>query len=244
MNHPETIESDTDAYGTSDAMLAQRASNGDLRAFEDIVRRYNQPLYRFARSLLKESSAAQDVLQEAYFKVYQRIGSFRGPAGFASWIFTIVRNEALMYLRSTARYGQLTERVWATAETEVHRELGPDDMLSWEQLAELADRCIDSLPDKMRTVFILREVDALSVNETATILGVNETTVKMRAVRAKKLLRSRLDQRLRNAGVDVYEFGGARCDNITALVVARIRRFVARNWRLNSAGRARPSWHR
>lgn len=149
-----------------------------------------------------------------------------------------------MYLRSSARYGQLTERVSATAETEVHREPGPDDMLSREQLSELADRCIDSLPDKMRTVFILREVDALSVIETATILGVNEATVKMRAFRAKKLLRLRLNQRLRNAGVDIYEFGGARCDKITALVMARIRRFIAPDWRLNNAGRARPSWHR
>jgi RNA polymerase sigma-70 factor, ECF subfamily len=213
-----------------DAELARRIGQRDERAFEALMRRHNRMLYRLARSILKDEAEAEDAVQEAYLSAYRSIGSFRGGAKLSTWLARIVLNEAYGRLRKHKRAGvvvpfeghdhsehQVEEGVMADVTTEP-----PETAAMRGELRRLLERRIDELPAQFRTVFILRDVEEMSVEETAECLDVPPATVRTRAFRARALLRESLARDIDIATVDAFAFAGERCDRIVATVLDRL----------------------
>jgi RNA polymerase sigma-70 factor, ECF subfamily len=212
-----------------DPGLAARVQRGDTAAFAVLMRRYNRRLYRTARAILKDDAAAEDALQEAYIAAYRHIGEFRGEAQIATWLTRIVVNQALQALRRTRREQVVVlfeeppaER---SADDEVAHSLSPgtpEKTMLRAEMRRLIERKIDDLPEGYRTVFMLREVEDMTVDETATALGIPGATVRSRLFRAKARLRESLAQELDMATQDVFAFDGERCDRIVRAVLDRL----------------------
>jgi len=212
----------------SDADLAKRVAAGDGKAFEQLMRRYNQALFRTARAILRDDAEAEDALQEAYLQAYRTLGAFRGEAKLSTWLARVVANEALQRLRKGARRAAIVPIQAGMASEEL--EQLPDSRMDQQpeagaeraQVRKLLERRIDALPDAYRPVFVLRAVEELSVEETAKVLGIPEATVRSRFFRAKSLLREALAQEIDHAYGDAFAFAGERCDRIVANVMTRI----------------------
>jgi RNA polymerase sigma-70 factor (ECF subfamily) len=169
---------------------------GNQNGFRTLIRRFNQLLYRTARSIVKDDFDAEDVVQNAYFLVHRDIGKFRGESKLSTWLVRIVINEALACLRKRARSAhvinldaqELDQMLESAAEPTSNRAALPEEILSRCDLRRLIDATIDKLPASYRTVFVLRAVHELSVAETAARLGVPEATVRTRFFRARTQL--------------------------------------------------------
>jgi RNA polymerase sigma-70 factor (ECF subfamily) len=211
-----------------DATLVARVRQADAGAFEVLMRRYNRRLYRTARAILKDDAAAEDAVQEAYVRAFDHIGKFRGDAQLSTWLTRIVVNEALQALRRTRReqvvilFDEPPEERDPLAPLPDSLAPGtPEKTMLRAEMRRLIERKIDELPDGYRTVFVLREVEDLTVEETALALGIPEPTVRSRLFRAKARLREALATELDHATQDVFGFDGERCDRIVAVVLAR-----------------------
>jgi RNA polymerase sigma-70 factor, ECF subfamily len=211
-----------------DSALVERAAAGDARAFEAIMRRYNRTLFRTARAILRDDAEAEDALQEAYMQAYRSLGGFRAEAKLSTWLARIVANEALMRLRKQARRAEIVPMQPAATSHELEQvpdtdmNKGPHGMAERMEMRRLLESQIDALPDSYRTVFMLRAVEELSVEETAAILEIPPATVRTRFFRARSLLREALAQSIDLACEDAFSFAGSRCDRIVANVLARI----------------------
>ncbi len=219
------------AYGKlTDPELAQRISTGDKHAFELLMRRHNQILYRTARSILKDDAEAEDAAQEAWLLAYRAIGNFRGDAKLSTWLVRIVVNEAISRNRKRGRGAEVIQlggepqEDKEAAEGNVNQTLPeqPEHAARRAQTRRLLEAKIDELPDAFRTVFVLRALEELSVEETAAALSVPEATVRSRFFRARGLLREALSKEIDLAYGDAFAFAGARCDRIVAGVMARL----------------------
>ena len=216
----------------SPAALPEGLLARDPRAFEALMRLHNRRLYRVARSLLRDAAEAEDALQEAWLAAFRSLDRFRGDASLATWLSRIVVNECMSRLRRQARRDNIVPMVAADAlgEEEVpamqdeHARLDedtPDRALQRAEMRRLLEGRIDQLPQDFRTVFVLRAVEELSVEETAASLGIPEATVRTRHFRARALLREALAKELDLAERDVFGFDGERCDRIVAAVLRR-----------------------
>jgi RNA polymerase sigma-70 factor (ECF subfamily) len=216
-----------------DAALLEGARAPDGKAFELLMRRYNRRLYRVARSLLRDSSEAEDAVQEAYLSAYRSIGEFRAQAAVSTWLTRIVVNECMTRLRRSARRDHIALIVPAHArqgeESDAMSEPPsavdyetPDRALLRAELRALLECKIDELPREFRAVFVMRSVEELSVDETAQCLGIPEATVRSRHFRARGMLRESIAQELDLAERDVFDFDGERCDRIVAAVLKSI----------------------
>lgn len=212
----------------SDTDIIKRIKAGDVDAYGSIMRRYNQRIYRIARSFVTDDAAAMNIVQEAHIKAYMKIDSFRGPTGFFAWLASITRNEALMYLRKHKREVTMEENELDFMQQENNEfftdDKLPDALIENKQLQSLINKNIDKLPENFRTVFVLRSVEQLSVKETAQILDIKEETVKTRLFRAKRLLRDQIQTYLNSVGMSVYEFGGDHCNVIVHNVLHQIKK--------------------
>ena len=213
-----------------DASLVTRILRRDDTAFEALMRRYNGRLFRVSRAILKNDRDAEDALQDAYLDAFRHMAEFRGDAQLGTWLTRIVVNQALMRLRRQKRERVVLpfrrrEDETDGAEVQVadnKTESAPDGLLRAE-MRRLLERRIDELPVAFRTVFVLREVEDLSVEETAESLSIPASTVRTRLFRARALLREALARDLDTATLNVFGFAGARCDRIVATVLARVR---------------------
>lgn len=196
------------------------------------MRRYNTRLFRIARTILKDDAAAEDALQDAYVRAYGHMDTFRGDAELSTWLTRIVINEALMALRKRKRErtvvpftpnndgGGTSEAT--VMDVEDRRAESPSDTALRGEIRRIIERRIDELPVAFRTVFVMREVEDMSVQETAECLGIPAATVRTRLFRARTLLREALERDMDSARASVFGFAGARCDRIVAGVLARI----------------------
>ena len=212
----------------SDAQLAKRVAAGDHAAFEVLMRRHNQQLFRTARAILRDDADAEDALQEAYLQAYRTLGAFRGEAKLSTWLARVVANEALQRLRKGARRAAIVPLQAGMPSEEIEQlpdrrmDKQPEAGAERAQMRKLLERRIDALPEAYRTVFVLRAVEELSVEETAAVLGIPEATVRSRFFRARSLLREALAQEVDLAYGDAFAFAGDRCDRIVASVMARL----------------------
>lgn len=212
-----------------EALLARTAAH-ELEAFERLMRRHNSRLFRVARAILKDDAAAEDAVQEAYLEAFRHASEFRGDARVSTWLTRIVINQSLMRLRRLKRDrivvpfdGEGGGRSPAGAEPRDERAESPATSTLRAEVRRLLERRIDELPATFRAVFVMRDVEEMSVHETADLLGIPEATVRTRLFRARALLRQALARDLDTATIDVFTFAGARCDRIVAAVLDAVR---------------------
>src|SRR5262245_12275142 len=226
MNTPDlTVHASGDA--ADDATLIARIRAGDRAAFASMMRRYNRRLYRLARATLRDEAEAQDALQEAYLQAYRSIGQFRGEAALSTWLSRLVLNECLGRRRRSDRRDGVVRIVSSDSDSRIDTVAGdradlPDYAAGRAQMLGILESKLDELPEEFRTVFVLRSVEELSVEETAACLGIPEATVRSRHFRAKGLLREALAREVDLAERDIFEFGGQHCDSVIAHVLARL----------------------
>lgn len=218
---------------TTDAELVLRAGSGDEAAFEAIMRRHNRLLFRTARSISINDEDAEDVLQEAYLHAWRALGSFRSDAKLSTWLVRIVVNEALGRLRRKRANVIPLDAAMKSPEPEIQASLAvdadqqPEPSAMRAQLRAIMEARIDLLPDMYRTVFMLRAVEEMSVEEVSHVLDMPEATVRTRFFRARGLLREGLASDIDVTLGDAFSFDGARCDRIVATVLAKRRASLA-----------------
>ena len=214
---------------SSDAELVE-AARLDSSAFEPIMRRYNRRLFRVARSILRDADAAEDAVQEAYIRAFTHLSQYAPTGSFIAWLTRIVINEALMLQRREKR-GVLSFEAIADMDAHnsvaqgawhIHDALATSDDSEQACVRQLLEQALDRLPQKFRIVFVLREVEQLSIAETADCLGLNTATVKTRLHRARTRLRADLTQHLERERLQIFDFGGERCNRIVARVLTRL----------------------
>jgi RNA polymerase sigma-70 factor (ECF subfamily) len=180
--------------------LVQAAKSGDVQAFEQLVQRYDRNVFRIAQHITHNREDAEDVVQDAFLKAYQNLHQFQGQSKFYTWLVRIAVNEALMKLRriKPGRTVSLDEDV-KTDEDSLPREVAdwspnPEQQYNQAELREILTRTIQGLPTSFRTVFVLRDVEGLSTEETAEALDLSIPAVKSRLLRARLQLRERLNR--------------------------------------------------
>jgi RNA polymerase sigma-70 factor (ECF subfamily) len=225
---------DVVAASGDDAALARLAAQGDQDAFARIMRRYNQRLYRLAVSVMGDASEAEDVLQESYVRAFYAFATYSGAGSLGAWLGRIVRNEAIDRVRSRdsrrshvaieAELGDPGQQP-VVEETNLMTDvvIDPEALAANAELRRLLERAIQRLPEQFRTAFVLREVEGLSVEETAEYLSIPPATVKTRDHRARNLLRGYLSENIDATIPQTFPFLGARCDRIVERVLARLK---------------------
>ena len=212
-----------------DAELARRVGARDEAAIRLMMRRHNQRLFRAARGILRDDAEAQDALQEAWLKAIAAIGTFRSDARLATWLTRIVVNESLGRLRRTRRGAEVIRLEAdlpegdAPARDPADTAPNPEASAMQSEARRIIEARIDELPDAFRTVFILRAVEELSVEETAEALGIPEATVRTRFFRGRAMLRESVARSVDVALGQTFGFDGERCDRIVANVIARLQ---------------------
>src|SRR5512146_843135 len=180
--------------------LVQAAKAGDIGAFEQLVKRYDRNVFRIAQHITQNREDAEDVVQDAFLKAYGNLGQFQGQSKFYTWLVRIAVNEALMKLRRRRpeRTVSLDQDV-DTGEDTIPREVAdwspnPEQLYTQSELRDILTRTIQGLPSSFRTVFVLRDVEGLSTEETADALDLSIPAVKSRLLRARLQLRERLNK--------------------------------------------------
>jgi RNA polymerase sigma-70 factor (ECF subfamily) len=221
----------TSTEGLADSEIARRIAAGDRGVLQQLMRRHNQTLFRTARSILKDDAEAEDAVQEAYLLAYRAMGAFRGDAKLSTWLVRIVVNESIGRLRKRDRRAEVIELNGNCGPNGDATETGmressaeqPDRAALRAEMRRILETQIDRLPDAFRSVFVLREVEEMTVEEAAASLGIPQATVRTRHFRAKSLLREALAQEIDFSLGDAFSFAGARCDRIVAGVLDRLK---------------------
>lgn len=184
----------------NESVLVQAAKQGDVSAYEELVKRYDRNVFRIAQHITQNREDAEDVVQDAFLKAYQNLKNFQGQSKFYTWLVRIAVNEALMRLRRRRpeRMVSLDEDV-KTEEDSMPREVAdwapnPEQMYTQAELKDILGKTIQGLPASFRTVFVLRDVEGLSTEETADALDLSIPAVKSRLLRARLQLRERLNK--------------------------------------------------
>lgn len=192
------IQSKVQEPASDELALVQAAKQGDVSAFEQLVKRYDRNVFRIAQHITQNREDAEDVVQDAFLKAYENLEQFQGQSKFYTWLVRIAVNESLMKLRKrrTNRTVSLDEDV-ETEEDSIPREVAdwapnPEQLYDQGELKDILTRTINGLPPSFRTVFVLRDVEGLSTEETAEALDLSIPAVKSRLLRARLQLRDRL----------------------------------------------------
>jgi RNA polymerase sigma-70 factor (ECF subfamily) len=209
--------------------LVRRAQAGERDAFRFIMQRCNQRLFRVARSILQDETEAEDALQDAYLLAFRKLESFRGDSSLLTWLTRITINEARGRLRRRRNTVGL-EILDATPPQQAQVIMfptvtslpDPEGAAAQAEMRRLIERALDALPEPFRLVFIMREVEDCSIEETAASLALKPETVKTRLHRARRLLRKALDEELRAPIRESFPFLGSRCEGLTERVLRRL----------------------
>ena len=196
---------------------------GQTELFELLMRRYNERVYRAARAIVRDEQEAEDVMQQAYVNAFTHLRQFHGGAQFSTWLIRITINEALARVRRQGRHAPLNDEPWSEELLMARNPSeNPERQAFTSELHRLLEWAIDRLPDGMREVFVLREVEGLSTLEVAECLGVSEDVVKTRLSRGRALLRRLLMERTGATTTEAFRFYRPRCDRVVARVLASI----------------------
>jgi RNA polymerase sigma-70 factor, ECF subfamily len=217
-----------DFLALGDAELVQLALQRDSNAFRAIMQRHNRRLYRVARSIMHDDSEAEDVVQEAYVLAFSNLAKFRSESSLATWLTRITLNEALGRLRRRRPTVDLSSLDLPSGAQVIPfptmpSNEDPERNAAQREIRCIIERAIDELPEIFRVVFVMRDVEDMSIEETAAFLGLRPETVKTRLHRARKLLRQALNEKLAPVLTDVFPFAGRRCQRITDEVLNRLQ---------------------
>jgi RNA polymerase sigma-70 factor (ECF subfamily) len=200
----------------TDEQVIDRVVAGDAQLFELIMRRHNERLYRAIRSILRDEAEVEDAMQAAYLHAFTHLRDFERRSSLATWLTRIAIHEALGRRRRGLR------TVAREEEDMVAQSRSPEQDATDVEHRRLLRRAIDALPEHFRTVFVLRQVQELSIEETATCLDIEPATVKTRLHRARGLLRRKLLAEIEPGERDALPFEAPRCDRVVAAVLGRI----------------------
>ena len=204
-----------------DSALIEQVLAGNSALFELLMRRYNERVYRAVRSIVREEGEVEDVMQQAYVNAFTHLRQYNGSAQFSTWLTRIAINEALARVRRQGRYEVFDEGGTDVEPFATHRPDGnPERQAFSQELRGLLEWAIDQLPNGMREVFVLRDVEGLSTLEAAECLGVSEDVVKTRLSRGRALLRQQMMERTGATAPDAFRFYRPRCDRVVAHVMA------------------------
>lgn len=210
--------------------LVARARNRDEAALRTIIRQNNQRLFRLARSIVKDDAEAEDVVHETYIRAFVGIAKFRGESRLSTWLTRIALNEAYGRLRRR-RTAVAWESIEATHDMDAEiipfptfaSQGDPERTMAQHEITQIVERAIDGLPDPFRVVLVARLVEEMSIEETASLLGLRPETVKTRLHRARLLLRADLERQIGPTLTTAFPFAGARCERMADAVIARLR---------------------
>jgi len=207
----------------SDAEIIQQVLAGNTALFELLMRRYNERIYRAARSIVRDEQEAEDIMQQAYVNAFTHLRQFNGSAQFSTWLTRIAINEALARVRRRGRYEAFDDDL-SNVEPfmSTNPVQNPERQAFVGELRGLLEWAIDTLPDGMREVFVLRDVEGLSTAEVAESLEVSEDVVKTRLSRGRAALRRALLERTGASAPEAFRFHRPRCDRVVQQVLARI----------------------
>jgi RNA polymerase sigma-70 factor (ECF subfamily) len=218
-------------YGhLADAELARLCADRDAGAIRQVITSNNQRLFRTAWSILRHRSEAEEAVQAAYLSAFANIGTFEGRSALSTWLTRIVVNEALGRRRAEERRRKHLGEEGVAVLDEYRENLArgsraelPDAALAREQIRKLLEQAVARLPDVFRTVFVLREIEGLSSEETAEVLGVPPATIKTRLFRARRRLQEMLEPEMSNALSGTFPFAGADCAALTERVLRELK---------------------
>ncbi len=205
------VQSSAQPAYSDESDLVALAKKGDGAAFSRLVERYERKIFRLARHITQNEEDAEDVLQDTFLKAYEHVQGFQEQSKFYTWLVRIAVNEALMKLRKrkSGKVFSLDETV-DTGEETVAREIAvwddPEQRYSQEELRTILRQAVDSLAPIFRTVFVLRDIDELSTEETASALGISVPAVKSRLLRARLQLRDKLTRFFKRKVDDVFAY--------------------------------------
>ncbi len=207
----------------TDEQLVVRARAHDRAAFELLMRRHNQRIYRVVRSILRGADEIEDVIQQAYLQAFTHLDQFGGNARWSTWVCRIAINEALARIRQRGRFVSIdAASEEAMADFSKGPNSDPERAAAGREFGHLVERAIDELPDIYRSVLILREVEGMTTEETAGVLDVEVDVVKTRLHRARAALRASLENRVGEQMQNAFTFGNERCDRVVAAVLAKL----------------------
>ena len=199
----DLTQSATRCNSDPDMSLVEACISGDVAAFEELVRRYDRKLLRIAQQVLHNLEDAQEAVQETFLKAYQKLSQFQGNSKFSTWLIRIALNESLMKRRKQRRQGQEIPLEFEDADHDNHTvdvadwSPNPEQQYSNSQLKEILREALEELPAALRLVFVLWDVEGLSIKETAGLLDLQEGAVKARLHRARMRLRESLSKYFR-----------------------------------------------
>ena len=201
----------------SDAEVVQRVRDGDRASFEILMRRHNQRIYRAARAILKDESEVEDAMQQAYINAFTHLDQFEERARFSTWLTRIAVNEAIAR-RQRMRPTESEDMIEQT----VTRQPTPEHLAYAGELQRVLEDAVDGLPEVYRAVFMLRDIEGLSTNETGEALDLGEEAVKTRLHRARAMVRRAVASRLGETASGAFQFQAPRCDRVVASVLERL----------------------
>ncbi|MCU7495387.1 MAG: RNA polymerase sigma factor [Ignavibacteria bacterium] len=212
----------------SDDEIVKKVLEGEVNFYEVIMRRYNQRLFRIGHAYLRDEDEIEEAIQSAYLKAYEQLRNFQGRSSFSTWLIRIYINEILQGLKKKKRFrnyfdsDMLNNNSYDPPEAGKSNMNNPYNSTLNNELKDILERAVDELPEKYRAVFIMREIEDMSVSETGKALNITESNVKVRLNRAKSLLRESLSRYYHYK--DIYNFNLIRCNRIVENVFNKIRK--------------------
>lgn len=195
-----------------EAALVAEAQQGGVEAFTELVNRYERNIFRLARHITQNPEDAEDVLQETFMKAYEHLVDFQGNSKFYTWLVRIAVNQSLMKLRKRKTDASVSlDEPFDTGEESLTREIAvwdpnPELTYSREEMREILEKAVESLPPVFRAVFVLRDIEELSTEETAALLSLSIPAVKSRLLRARLRLREKLTRYFKRKGEDLFGY--------------------------------------
>jgi len=214
---------DTFNLKMSDEEIVDRVVKGEQHLYEHLMRKYNQRMYRISMSIINDDKEAEDIMQTAYINAYQQLKSFQGRSSFGTWLTRILIYESLLHKK---RKLKLQKVLMEKPGNDYHNDTPLKGLMN-KELKGLLERAVARLPEKYRLVFVMREVQEMSTNETMEALNIGESNVKIRLSRAKEMLRDELDSYWRPQ--QLFDFNLVRCDIVVDFVMQRIRSRIESN---------------
>jgi RNA polymerase sigma-70 factor (ECF subfamily) len=194
-----SVQFEVRAVASDDLDLVHASKNGDIAAFEQLVKKYDRKLLRIAQSVTHNREDSQDAVQETLLKAYQNLAEFREDSRFSTWLIRITLNQSLMKLRRR----NTTKEVSLDGDLQADGDMLPRDVVDWtpnpeelywtSELRDILTKTLEELPPISRTVFVLRDIEGLSIDQTAVVLNLSHSAVKARLWRVRLQLRERLN---------------------------------------------------
>lgn len=207
--------------GLSEALIIEKIVNGEIELFEILMRRHNELLFRTIRGYINSESDVQDIMQDTYIKAFEKLYQFRSEAKFSTWLIRIGINEALQRKRKTSNYNTIAlQQDNKLLQIEDQNIMDPERKTIYNESTVFMEKAIDTLPEKYKIVYMLKEVEGIEISEICDCLNLSNSNVKVRLHRARIMLRDSILGLTDHSSI--FDFGNTKCDKIVDNVLERL----------------------